>query len=444
MTQVTRPNVSIPIGPNNQLVNGNLLINDNGDAEWFQIGASNPTFTSNASNGYKWQPSPNCLDFLGSVTCPTEEQKKTFYNDPTSINTLNQSRYDTFVSSTGLGSPELAQQLNVPNPSTTIQTEATNFGIVDPNNELFNVTASDFQEDGAFKPENLIYPVASNSSQNRINITQRRYVAAIDSLGENNSIFDPRFNESATKEEFLGTVVLPMPNNISESNSTGWGENSLSTLAAQVMTGALKVVDNVGAGKILEGGQEAITAMKNLATQGESKEYIKQLLTLNAAASVTKFLGINIDPEAYRSRATGTVINPNLELLFNGPRLRSFGFEFKMIPRSEGEAKNIRYILKFFKKGMSAKRGSAGEGYFLGAPNVFDIEFKGSENTIGKIKTCALQSFNVNYTPDGVYAAFKDSQPISVVMQLAFTELTPIYNDDYNENTDSVGWDDKN
>lgn len=322
--------------------------------------------------------------------------------------------------------------------------EALNFGIVDPNNELFSVTSQDFQEDNPIKPENLIYPISSNSSQNRINITQRRYVSAIDSLGENNNIFNPRFNQPATQEEFLGTVVLPMPNNISESNSTGWGENSLSTLAAQVMTGALGVVGNIGAGKILEGGQEAINEMKKLATDASSKKYIKQLLTLNAAASLTKFLGINIDPEAYRSRATGTVINPNLELLFNGPKLRSFGFEFKMIPRSKEEAKNIRYILKFFKKGMAAKRGTTGEGYFLGAPNVFDIEFKGSEKNIGKIKTCALQSFNVNYTPDGVYAAFNDSQPISVVMQLAFTELTPIYNDNYDENIDSVGWDNQN
>ncbi len=321
-----------------------------------------------------------------------------------------------------------------------IAEQRTNFGIIDPNNELFSITAEDFQEDGAFKPENLIYPVSLNSSQNRINITQRRYVSSISALGETNSLNNPRFNQPATQEEFLGTVRLPMPNNISEANSTGWGENSLSTLATQVMTGALGVVNTaINRQNVLEGGQEAINLMKNFASNAESKEYIRQLLTLNAAASVTKFLGINVDPEAFRSRATGTVINPNLELLFNGPKLRSFGFEFKMIPRSDQEAKNIRYILKFFKKGMAAKRGTTGEGYFLGAPNVFDIEFKGSEKTIGKIKTCALQTFNVNYTPDGVYAAFKDSQPISVVMQLAFTELTPIYNDNYDENSDNVG-----
>lgn len=327
------------------------------------------------------------------------------------------------------------------------QTEPLNFNIVDPNNELFDITAKDFQKDTKFNADYLTYPESLKSTnQNRINITQRRYVSSISALGENNSLFNPRFNQPVIEgqQEFLGTVVLPMPNNISEANSTGWGENSLSTLASQVMNASFGVVKSVGSGDIFGGTQKATDALKNFASDAEKKQYIRQLLTLNAAASVTKFLGINIDPEAYRSRATGTVINPNLELLFNGPKLRSFGFEFKMIPRSEKEATNIRYILKFFKKGMAAKRGTTGEGYFLGAPNVFDIEFKGSEKNIGKIKTCALQTFNVNYTPDGVYAAFKDSQPISVVMQLGFTELTPIYNDNYDESADSVGWDNQN
>jgi hypothetical protein len=102
---------------------------------------------------------------------------------------------------------------------------------------------------------------------------------------------------------------------------------------------------------------------------------------------------------------------------------------------------------------MAAKRSGGKAAYFLGAPNVFDIHFRGSESTnddlksIGKIKTCALQQCVVNYTPDGFYAAFNDqpaggSQPIAVTVQLAFTELTPLYNDNYDANNENtVGYD---
>jgi hypothetical protein len=174
-----------------------------------------------------------------------------------------------------------------------------------------------------------------------------------------------------------------------------------------------------------------------------AKAQIQQQLTLNAAASVVKKLGININTEGYRARVTGTVINPNLELLFNGPKLRAFQFSFKMAPRSADEAKHIRGIIKFFKKAMAPKRAvTQDDAFFLGAPNIFRIKFMNGNkesNTLPTLKTCALVNFTVNYTADGFYSAFNDGQPVSVQIDLSFAELTPIYNDNYGSE-DSVGF----
>jgi hypothetical protein len=93
--------------------------------------------------------------------------------------------------------------------------------------------------------------------------------------------------------------------------------------------------------------------------------------------------------------------------------------------------------------------------YFLGSPNVFKIKFTKGESTlddplnikdldsIGRFKTCALVSFNVNYTPDGFYAAYSDaeaggSQPVSVTMQMGFSELTPVFSDEFDLNDNKV------
>lgn len=307
-----------------------------------------------------------------------------------------------------------------------------------------------------FEDRFLVYPKDISSSQDRIFIAQRYYRSVI---GQNNSgntltsvdlntLVSERYNKSEPSE-LLGTVTLPMPNDISETNVTAWGEDSLSTLAAMIGSSALSGVGELAKGNFGGTIQEARTLLERaLGDQPGAKEAINQFLSLNAAASVTKMAGININPEAFRARITGTAINPNMELLFQGPKLRSFGFQFKMAPRSQEEAKNIRSIIKFFKKGMAPKR-SANQPFFLGAPNVFDITFKSGSNeikSIGKIKTCALQQFAVNYTPEGFYAAFMDSQaggsqPIAVTMQLTFTELTPLYNDNYNPDTDSIGYD---
>jgi hypothetical protein len=321
---------------------------------------------------------------------------------------------------------------------------------------IFDVTSAIFQEDKGFKNSSwLKYPEDMHRTQDRIVITQRRYVATNAFSGEINvnAFSQERFKSEPTKEQLLGVVTLPMPNDISETNVTAWGEDSLSSLAALVGGAALGVVGGLGAGDFDKIGKDANEAIKTtLNKESGANETIKQLLTLNAAAAVTKKFGININPEAFRSRITGTAINPNLELLFQGPKLRSFAFQFKMSPRNQDEAKNIRYIIKFFKKGMAAKRNftDSKAAYFLGTPNVFDINFKSGDTelgSIGKIKTCALQQCVVNYTPDGFYAAYEDtqknaggSQPIAVTMTLAFTELTPLYNDNY-EDSDTVGWD---
>ena len=44
----------------------------------------------------------------------------------------------------------------------------------------------------------------------------------------------------------------------------------------------------------------------------------------------------------YSCKDTGQVINPNLELLFSGPNLRSFTFNFTLTPRDAEEARIAR------------------------------------------------------------------------------------------------------
>jgi hypothetical protein len=40
----------------------------------------------------------------------------------------------------------------------------------------------------------------------------------------------------------------------------------------------------------------------------------------------------------------------------------------------------------------------------------------------------------MNYAADGNWAAYDDGQPVSVIMNMSFKELEPIYDTDYQEN----------
>jgi hypothetical protein len=132
------------------------------------------------------------------------------------------------------------------------------------------------------------------------------------------------------------------------------------------------------------------------------------------------------------SRTKGAVYNPNMELLFNGPQLRPFSFTFRLSPRSKKESESVRSIIRFFKQGMSPIRTQS--NLFLKAPHTFQIQYlhRNKEHKfINKIKECALQSFVVNYTPESNYATFTDGAMVSYEIQMQFTELEPIFNDDY-------------
>ena len=141
----------------------------------------------------------------------------------------------------------------------------------------------------------------------------------------------------------------------------------------------------------------------------------------------------------------GLAINSNLELLFNGPQLRDFSFSFKMTPRSKKEAQMVRSIIRTFKQAMSVKRSQS--VLLLKAPHTFRISYLTSTKDhpyLNRFKECALTNCSVNYTPDGQYMSYDDSSPdgrsmTAYELSLNFSELEPIFDDDYENMEGAVG-----
>ena len=155
-------------------------------------------------------------------------------------------------------------------------------------------------------------------------------------------------------------------------------------------------------------------------------------------------LNINTDTRQFITRSTGKAVNPNLETLFSSPKIRSFNFQFEFLPQNIDDARSIRRIMRFFKQGMLPARGSSGQtsgDLFLLSPNVFRISYMNGVNRIRSLNTfkmCALTGCRVNYTPGGTWSAYDDpnawSQPTASTMDLSFSELTPIFEDEYELN----------
>ena len=233
----------------------------------------------------------------------------------------------------------------------------------------------------------------------------------------------------------IGSVFLPMQSGLAESGGVDWGENKLDALSAAAAGIAGDTISKAGE----EGAVEA--AKTFIDSTGEAVKKTFGSLTGNDVA--TYFAGKAIGNDKLFTRGTGKVLNPNLELLFNRPSLRTFSYNFRFTPRESKEAKMIRNIIRFFKKNMAAKREGSG-AIFLKSPNVFRLKYiyKGGDQHpfLNKIKLCALQSYNVQYTPDGNYATYDDGSMTSYTMQLSFGELNPIFDEDYNDSDNNMGY----
>lgn len=251
--------------------------------------------------------------------------------------------------------------------------------------------------------------------------------------------------EKNSKQKAEKTIQLPIPSNIGDTNQVNWGDDSLNPLAAFGTEQAGKVINSGDFGKFGKGLIDAAREIGNTGREIVTKGGGQDLITKYFQSILVNSVGANTTPEGLLSRASGSVLNPNLELLFTGVNLRSFQFDFDFAPRDEKESNVVKEIIRIFKQSMAPKTGSNtdGAGLFIEAPNVFLLKYKSGNKDhpyLNKFKPCALTSMGMNYTGSGSYATYADKTPVHMKLSLSFTELNPIYNEDYKPSDIGVGY----
>ena len=243
--------------------------------------------------------------------------------------------------------------------------------------------------------------------------------------------------DSMLGSELEGSVILPMPK-VVDTNGAEWGESELNILGLAAASLA---------GKFIGGGDKNdpdFKAAKKIAKRlkknpdrtsgfGDVKNAV---VAATAAEASVRATGQTITQDELLARAQGRVLNPNAELLFQGPVLRDFNFDFLMIARSRQEGAEIRRIIKWFKLGMAPQFNNS---TFLNTPDIFTLEYKRGQGPMDQLNTVnrfnpgglALRTIAVDYAPNGYWSAYQDSQPVALKVSLNFAELRPIYKSDH-------------
>ena len=287
--------------------------------------------------------------------------------------------------------------------------------------ELQSDTIGDLGEDRAGtrnKFGNHVFPTSIDPGQDVLKFNMMKYVP---------KKFDQEqfgFEDRETKGRSIGSVILPIPAGIGDAQAVSWGGNSMNAVQAAIAQAALDA--------ITKGPGEGVDSLLNSAEKvaGNSGEASKALANTLA--------GMASGQQGLLTRTSGAILNPNLDLLFQAPTLRPFNFNFSLSPRDPKEAEVVMKIIRFFKQGMSPIRSKS--NLFLKSPHTFQLQYLLREGRrsrehpfINKFKECALQSFGVQYTPTGNYSTFSDGVMTQYNISMTFTELEPVFNDDYGD-----------
>ena len=246
--------------------------------------------------------------------------------------------------------------------------------------------------------------------------------------------FDLRSTEDAFgtgTNTLLRSIILPLPKAISDGQGASWGDDSINALTAAATSGAVEVIKQNDK-NILD---VAATLAEKFGKELEDQTTRDAMSTGAIALGINALTGQEGNINNLVSRATGNIVNPNVELLFNGVQLRGgFNFVYDLIPRNQTESESIKNIIRTFKQQMLPNKRST--GFFIKAPNVFRLKYMRGGKVhpfLNLFKICALTNMSVDYSGSGTYASYHDATPVHMVLNLQFQELSPIYAEDYDK-----------
>lgn len=220
-------------------------------------------------------------------------------------------------------------------------------------------------------------------------------------------------------------IQLYMPTNTANvSNQNKWGHKSMGEGA---LGGFYLDLAHTAGAENPDSAMRQIQEILGDKTRGIDFKGIGYQLGITAAAGM-----LNMSPSAVTQMGQGKVFNPNIELLYEAPAPRSFGFDFTFIPRNAAEAAVVNKIILEFKKWSSPAGDSGGAMYKV--PQIWQCTYVsgGRTDVMNRFKPAALSGISVVANPNAnMHATYTDGMPIETAIKLTFMEVDVILREDH-------------
>lgn len=236
----------------------------------------------------------------------------------------------------------------------------------------------------------------------------------------------------------VNTYVLPFPEMPNMVSQQSYGQ----------LSGALKNALATGLGEAYAAVDNAVSNNMQ-ADVGAIAERLKSRIIDNngGAGPVARefFAGLaggiaGINGSMFQTLATGEISNPNIELLYSGPTLRTYSFNWTLAPKNEVEANTVYEIVRNLKRDHLPEATSNDDGSSTGmlrAPNYFQLKLYANGKSADKYQKffpCVLESVSIKQDSTGQHFTLPDSSPVISSLSLVFKEIQICVANDFDSN----------
>lgn len=232
------------------------------------------------------------------------------------------------------------------------------------------------------------------------------------------------------------SVLLPIPASIQDSFSLRVQRFDQGTMGDMISRGAAgasgvdndtsmddvrnAISGNLPSGSSIADGLSSSSGGGALGSIASSANFLLRKVLDSTSPNLTR----NIDA------GFGKTINPKAALSFDGIELKKHSFDWTLAPNSPNESDIIKRISNLIKRNILPTYDDFGTGEakiiqraMLKYPSTVELYFIGVDAShYYFFKTCMVESFNVNYAPQGL-SILKGGKPSVVSMSIQLAEM---------------------
>jgi len=250
------------------------------------------------------------------------------------------------------------------------------------------------------------------------------------------------------------SIILYVPNSTPGMSQTNdWGDVTFEGPLGALKRDTIRFAGDALMGTQFTGKDGVFSSAEQAKAQGNAvvdkfKDYFNKSFQAETGEGAAKQLAVNaiagmagMTPSQMLALSRGQAYNPNVELLYKAPKLRSFSLSYSFLPKSEAENAAVNRIIMEFKRWSAPEDTDNG---MFELPHLWQVTYMtgGSQNPhMNAFKPAALTSVSVVDNPSSnMHSSHPGGAPVERIMKLDFAETNIITRGDHDKAGNEVGY----